>query len=483
MSQDLGGKAVRGVAWLGSGQMVRLAVSFGTSVMLARLLAPSDFGLFTMTYLAAELAQLFAAFGFGSAIVQQQATKPALLNSCFWANLAIGAVVGLVLIASGPVVELYFQAEGITPLLGPLAINMLISAAMVVPGSLLTQRLQFQQLTTAQVVGSVAAAITAVAASAAGMGVWALALQPLVGNLVTGAMMLKYSRWLPQWHFKFEDVRPLLHFSNSLLANNFIEFIGRNLPVLIIGRVLGAAAVGFYGMASGMTGVVVYQISSVIVRVLFPTLSALKDNREAMCAAWFKANSAIAVLAWPTMAGAIVVAPDLVPLVFGAQWTPSVVPFQVLCLLMSVMSVAFTASTMLMSLGRADLMLRITMVSTLVYAVALWFGAQFDITAVAVAYAAVGIASLLTSVYVAARQAKVSFRALLLDLRPWALASVALGLIMAAVAYLMAGQLPVVRLVVLILVGAMLYPALLWFTARARSLSLYEEVVGRIRKR
>ena len=77
------------------------------------------------------------------------------------------------------------------------------------------------------------------------------------------------------------------------------------------------------------------QVSSVIVRVLFPTLSALKDNREAMCAAWFKANSAIAVLAWPTMAGAIVVAPDLVPLVFGAQWTPSVVPFQVLCLLIA----------------------------------------------------------------------------------------------------------------------------------------------------
>jgi PST family polysaccharide transporter len=483
VTQDLGRKAVKGVAWLGSGQLIRLVISFGTSVMLARLLAPSDFGLFTMTYMAAEMAQLFAAFGFGSAIIQQQTTKPAVLSSCFWTNLAIGLVVGLGLIASGPIVELYFQAKGITPLLGPLALNMLISSALVVPQSLLTQRLQFKQITTAQVVGSVAAAATAVVASALGMGVWALALQPLVGNLVTGAMALSYSRWLPQWHFEFGDVRPLLHFSNSLLANNFIDFIARNLPVLIIGRVLGAAAVGFYGMATGLTGVVVYQISSVIVRVLFPTLSVLKDDPTAMRGAWFKSTSAIAILAWPMMAGAIAVAPDLLPVVFGPKWAPSIVPFQVLCVLMCVQAVATTGSTVLMALGRADLMLRITLGSTVAYALALWTGAQFSITAVAVAYAMVGIASLVTSVFVASREARVDFVAMLVDLRPWALASAATGLLMFGSGQLMAGQLPAIRLAACIAVGTLSYPALLWFTARQRSLALYEEVAGRMLKR
>lgn len=483
LRQDLGGKAVRGVAWLGSGQMVRLAVSFGTSVMLARLLAPSDFGLFTMTYMAAELAQLFAAFGFGSAIIQQQTTKPSVLNSCFWANMAIGLLVGIGLLASGPMVELYFQAKGITPLLFPLALNMLLSAGMVVPQALLTQRLQFKHLTTAQVTGSIASALTAIAAAAAGVGVWALALQPLVGNLVTGCMMLAYSRWLPDRRFHFDDIRPLLHFSNRLLANNFIDFVARNLPVLIIGRVLGAAAVGFYGMATGLTGVVVFQISSVIVRVLFPTLSALKEDARAMREAWFKATSAIAVLAWPVMAGAIATAPDLIPVVFGERWSPSIVPFQVLCVLMSVQAVATTSGTVLMALGRADLMLRITLVSAAAYAVALSIGAQFSVTGVALAYAGVGVVSLLASTFVAARQAGADFTQMLIELRPWALASIATGLLMAGVALSLRDQTPGLRLLACIVAGTVGYPAALWFSARQRTLALYEEVAGRLRKR
>jgi O-antigen/teichoic acid export membrane protein len=229
--------------------------------------------------------------------------------------------------------------------------------------------------------------------------------------------------------------------------------------------------------------VVVYQISSVIVRVLFPTLSVLKDDPTAMRGAWFKSTSAIAILAWPMMAGAIAVAPDLLPVVFGPKWAPSIVPFQVLCVLMCVQAVATTGSTVLMALGRADLMLRITLGSTVAYALALWTGAQFSITAVAVAYAMVGIASLVTSVFVAAREARVDFSAMLVDLRPWALASAATGLLMFGSGQLMAGQLPAIRLAACIAVGTLSYPALLWLTARQRSLALYEEVAGRMRKR
>lgn len=483
MNQDLGRKAVRGVAWLGSGQMVRLAVSFGTSVMLARLLLPSDFGLFTMTYMAAELAQLFAAFGFGSAIIQQQTTKPSVLNSCFWANIAIGLVVSGGLLASGPLVEMYFRVDGIAPLLLPLALNMLLGAGMVVPQSLLTQRLQFKQLTAAQVTGSLASALATIAAAAAGFGVWSLALQPLVGNLVTGGMMLAYSSWLPERRFNFEDIRPLLNFSNNLLANNFIDFIARNLPVLIIGRVLGAAAVGFYGMATGLTGMVVFQISSVIVRVLFPTLSALKDDPRALREAWFKATSAIAVLAWPVMAGAIATAPDLLLVVFGERWSPSIVPFQVLCVLMSVQAVATTSSTVLMAMGRADLMLRITVISAVAYAIALSIGAQFSVTGVAVAYAGVGVVSLMTSSFVAAQQARVNFSQMLLELLPWAVASIITGLLMAATAVLLGDQSPLLRLGVCIAVGTIGYPATLLLMARDRTLGLYTEIAGRLQKR
>lgn len=475
-TEDIGRRAVHGAAWLGTGQMLRLLMSFGTQIVLARLLLPDDFGLFGMAYVAAEMAQLLIAFGLGSAIVQKQATRPELLTSCFWLNLGIGVVVGLGVLACSPLLASYFNRTEVMPLLIPLALNMLMGSAMVVPQALLMQRLQFREMTMAQTQGSLVASLVAIAGATAGLGVWALALQPLVGNLVTGGMMFRNARWRPTLNFDFNEVRPLLNFSANLLGHSLVDFVSRSLPVAVVGRRLGAESLGIYSMATGLTGAVVFQISSVIVRVLFPTLSALKDSPERLAAAWIKAASVIAILAWPLMAGAVAVAADLIPVVFGAKWQPSVAPFQILCCLMAVQAVATTASTVLLATGRADLQLRITLGGVLFYAAALWFGTNHGVVGAAAGYAAVGVTAQLVTATVACRQAKVSLRMVFNALAPLAWAALGTGLAMYLAAQRLSGMAMGLRLSLCIALGAVCYPALLWLLARAHTLVLVNYV-------
>ena len=478
--RGVGDRAVLGVAWLGGGQMVRMGVSFITQILLARMLLPTDFGLFGMAYMAAELAQLFAAFGVGAAIIQKQTTNSDVLSSCFWINILIGLVIGVVLVVSGPLVEVYFRTEGVGKLMWPLAANMVVCAAMVVPQALLTQRLLFREQMKAQIVGSGCSAIAAVIAAFSGAGVWTLAIQPLVGNLVTALFMMAQSNWRPSRRLRMRDVQPLLKLSTQLLLNSFVEWFARSLPGMIIGRQLGAAAVGAYAMATGLTGVVVYQISSIITRVLFPTLAVLRTDPDVMRMAWRKSISAIAIAAWPLMASAVAVAPDFVPVVFGQQWQASIRPFQALCLLMAFQCVAFTANTVLLALGQTDILLKLTLTSTVVFAAALWLGALYGLDEAASAYALAGIFMVLLTFVVAAKQCQVPLGDLLRELRPWGQAALLIGLAMAGLAHAMAAAHQVLRLVACVALGAVLYPSLLMLFDRKRTLEIVQDVATRL---
>ncbi len=482
MTNDIGTRAVRGVAWLGAGQVVRQLIALAANIALARLLFPDDFGLFGMAFAAIEIAQILTDFGLGSALIQRQESNPITLTTCFWLNIAVGITVAGVTLAASPLLISYFGRPEIGVLLVPLALNMLLGSGLVVPTVLLTQRLMFRELTIAQIAGSIAASIGAVSLAVGGLGVWALALQPLIGNIVTGIGVFAQAKWMPRERPKLSSVSGMLAFSGSLLGQSIVSAIGRNLQAFIIGRQLGGASLGLYGIASGLTGTIIFQVSSVIVRVLFPTLSSLQGDPDRLRAAWFKATSAIAVVACPSMLGMNAVAPDLMVVVFGPQWLPAAGVLQVLTVAMAIQSVLTTSGTILMSLGRADLLFKVSLPSVVASGGGLWIGAPFGIEGAAIGYVA---ASILTSFLIAAlacNQTHTKVIALVRELMPWLVCSTAMWLGVVVTGQALAPYSPALRLSITIATGAVLYSVLLVAMARQRTLALLGEVRSRLGK-
>lgn len=470
---NLGGKAVRSVAWLSAGQLGRQILAFSTNLVLARILVPDDFGLFGMTYVAAEIAQVFIAFGLGATIVQRQVTAQAVLTTCFWFNVVIGAVAALALWGSGPLLSTYFQRTEVDSLVLPLAINMVVAGASVVPQALLTQRLQFRDMTVAQIVGSVCASLGALALAWAGVGVWALAAQPLIGNTVTCAIMMRQARWLPGLHPALRHLQGMVSLSLNLLGSNLVSTAGRNLHTFVIGRYLGAAALGAYGLASGLTGTVLFQITSVIVRVLFPTLSLLRSEPERLASAWLKANAAVALTTIPIMAGTAALAPDVVHVLFGPQWEAAIDVLRILCVAMAVQSALTTTGTVLLTYGRGDLLLKTSVVTAVLSGVAYWVGTvSGGLTGAAWGFFVVCVVTHLWMAALACAEIGMPLRRLLMPMLAPTLCSAAMAGAMVATSQLLADWLPLTRLLACSAVGALAYLALLLLFARRTTWSL-----------
>lgn len=480
---DIGRQAVAGVFWVGAGQFVRMGVSFLTTIFLTRLLQPSELGIFALAYVVAELAQILTAFGIGAAIIQQQVTQERTLHSCFWLNVLIGLGVAIVLCAGAPLVALFYSEPAIAGLTWALAVNVLVCTALVVPQALLTQRLAFAAQAKAQVLGSLCSAVVAVASAWAGAGVWTLAIQPLVGNTVTALLMSRYAAWMPRLHFAFDDVRPLMRFSSHLLVGGWLDWLSRSLPNLFLGKLIGTAAVGIYGTAAGLTGTVVFQITSVISRVLFPTIALLRNDPERLQSAWLKASSGIAMVTWPVLGCAATVATDLVPSVYGGQWSAAVVPFQLLAVMMMVQAVGFTASSVIVGLGRPDIMNAMAVLGIGAAALALAVGSMFGLDEAVAAYAGVRVALLLWAFHAACKLACVPRTTLLQALRPWAQATL-VACVGTHLCNLSTDALPVwLRLALTLVTGGVVYAAALFVCDRPQAASLIQDVWSRIRKR
>ncbi|URI10258.1 lipopolysaccharide biosynthesis protein [Aquincola tertiaricarbonis] len=476
-TERLGGRAVRGAAWLSAGQLARQAFSFGTSLILARLLVPDDFGLFGMTYVAAEIAQVFISFGLGAAIVQRQVSAPEVLTTCFWFNVAIGLAAGLGLALSGPMLADYYSRPEIQQLVWPLAVNMLVAGAMVVPQAILTQQLRFRDITLAQIVGSVLGSVTALLLAWAGVGVWALAAQPLIGNLLTGVWLMRSSRWLPGLKPALRHLQGLFSLSVNLLGSNLITAVGRNLHTFVIGRYLGAAPLGAFTMASALTGTVIYQITSVVTRVLFPTLSRLTEQPMRLADTWLTANAVVGLTTIPIMAGAAAVAPDVVHVLLGPQWTDAETVLPLLCVAMAVQSPLMSAGTVLLTFGRGDLLLTTSVITAVLSGIGYWAGTAYGgLEGAAWGYLGMIVITHLWTAWLGCRLAKIPLWRLLMPLVLPTACSLGMALLMMITAHYLRDANPLARLSVCVVVGAATYVALAMAFGRSTILPLITRV-------
>jgi O-antigen/teichoic acid export membrane protein len=475
------GRAVKGVAWVGSGQVIRQLIGFSTAIILARILFPEDYGIFGMAYVAMEIAQALTDFGVGSALIQKRERDPTVLVTCFWLNVCLGTVIAIALLALGPLLNGYFRQEQLSLLLIPLAINLLVGAAVVVPQALLTQELSFKKILIAQVAGSLLSCATAISLALAGAGVWALVIQPLAGNLCTGVLLFVFAKWLPKGKPVLSSISGILSFSTNLFFANISQVIARNLHPFILGRSLGSAPLGAYNMASGMTGMILYQVSTVVVRVLFPTMSHLNESPERFQSAWLKANSAIAMAGVPMSLGAMAIAPDLVPLVFGQQWTSAIALFQILSVGMAFQCVLTTSGTVLMSKGRTDLILRASIASIPLIGFGLFVGAKFSLEWAAVGYIVTNVIYYLALTVMACKASDLSIQKYISNLVPWVVASILMVAMVTFTISTLNETTPWIRLLIGIVSGVLFQILILLLLFKKQTRALFSDVVQNLK--
>lgn len=456
---DLKDKTVTGVLWNTVARVGQQVMQFGLSVILARLLLPDDFGAVGMVMVIVTFVGMVVDAGFGPALVQRAHISESHIDSVFWFNVVTGMALCGLFFAGAPLVAVFYREPILAPMTRGLSAVFVFSSAGLVPAALMQRRLQFHLLARISLIATFVSGVTGVVLAFLGAGVWSLVVMYLASFFVSTVLNLLLSGWRPSREFSMAALRELWGFTGNVLGFNFVNYWARNADNILVGRFLGAAALGFYSRAYGLMLMPITQVIGVISNVMFAALSTIQEDRVRVKSIFLRAMGLISLLVFPMMTGLLVVAEPFVLVLFGENWTGMIPTVRILALVGAIQSLSNPTGWLYLSQGRTDWYFRwgavraAALVSAIVVGIALG-----TIEAVAGCYAVANLFLLYLDIAIPGKLVGMTFRDLLGSITGPLAGAVVMGLSVYGLGLLLPGSFPQwQQLALLCLAGVLIY--------------------------
>jgi PST family polysaccharide transporter len=308
-------------------------LKIGVLVVLTRLLSPADFGLVAAALVVIDFSFNFSQLGLGPALVQRSILEPRHLSTAFFASTALGLLVGAIIWLTAPQIAQFFRMDQLVPVVRALALSFPIAGVSIVSDSLLSRGLRFRLLANRDVFAyGLGYGVVGVALASFGWGVWALVWAQLTQTVVRTAILLRAAPPLLRPHPTWASFRELMDYGAGQSAARMGVILANQADNLVVGRWLGAVALGLYSRAFQLMYVPTALLGDMLDKVLFPTLSQVQHDLRRLASAYLQGTGLLALLTLPAGVVAALLAPELVAVAFGPRWEALVPPFQVLSL-------------------------------------------------------------------------------------------------------------------------------------------------------
>jgi PST family polysaccharide transporter len=379
-------RTLRGIGWSAASQAAQLLMGMLISVILARLLTPSDFGLIAMVLVFSNFVAIFSGFGLTSAIVQKKEISDEALSSTFWINVGLGALLTLVLAASAPLIATFYSEPRLTPLVVFISTTFFIASLGNVQNGLLMRRMNFKAIAIIGICAIGFSGPIAIFLAFSGYGVWSLAWYTVLNASFYVLFLSIYARWVPHFLLGLQHIKGLMGFGANLTGWSFVNYFALNMDNLLVGRFLGSAALGFYNLSYNLLLFPTSNISVVVGRVMFPALSKIQHDKQLVREAYVRANRYIGAVTFPLMIWVLVTAPQLVRVVYGPKWIPVIPLIQIFALAGLEQSIGTNVQWIFLSQGRTDMMFKLGIVTTAIVVISFVVGLRGGVEGVIIAY-------------------------------------------------------------------------------------------------
>jgi O-antigen/teichoic acid export membrane protein len=415
---DLGTTAAHAVVWnyasFASGKVLVLI----TMGILARLLTPADFGMVGFATLAIAHLSVLQNLGLGPAVIQRKGDIEDAAQTVFVINLILGAVFTVITILAAPLVAGFFDEPLVTPLLRVLAFSFILESLGSMHTILLRRKLAFRRKLIPDVGRALVQGGVAVTTALTGLGVWALVWGQLAGIIAYVALTWLVIPWRPTYRFHRHLFRPLARFGVPLVLTDIQHAIWSNLDYVIVGRMLGDAALGIYTLAYRLPELLVQSVWRVLANAIFPVFSRIQDDIEALRRGFLATVRYTQIAIVPLCIGMFLTAEPAVELIFGDQWQSVVPVLRVMAVFSLIGSIGVNIGDVYKAIGRPDILAKLSMMELVLLLPALLYGARFGILGVAWAHAAVATVDTIVRLIVARFTIGVSIRDIARQLIP-----------------------------------------------------------------
>lgn len=430
-------------------------VTFIVSLILARLLDADVYGSIALVTVFITIFQVFVDSGLGTALVQKKDADELDFSSVFFFNLAVCLILYAILfVISGPL-AVYFRTPEMRPVFRVLGLSLLISGVKNIQQAYVARNMLFKKFFFATLGGTLGAAGIGIYLAWKGYGVWALVAQFLFNDMVDTVILWITVPWRPKKLFSAQRLRGLLSFGWKLLVVSLISTLSNSLRSLIIGKRYTKEDLAYYNRGQQFPQIIALNVDTAIDSILLPTMSQEQDKLDVVLRMTRKAIRIETYVMMPMMMGLAVCSRALISLLITDKWLPCVPYLQILCVIYAFYSVSTTKYNAYKSIGRSDVYLKMTTITSFVDILILLASMPYGVMAIALG----GLASAAFNHIVNAVASKKLFcyryRDQLMDLIPNSLLSLAMGAAVYAVFWL---HLPTyLTLAVQVILGVLLY--------------------------
>jgi O-antigen/teichoic acid export membrane protein len=386
---DIKEKVVRGGLAKVVAQGATFTLRIGSLMIMARLLDPKDFGLVGMVAAFTGVLNLFRDFGLSTATVQRQNVTDEQISTLFWINVAVGVILGLLLMVMAPVVVNFYHEPRLLWVTIILATAFIFNGAGVQHTALLERQMRFTALAAIDVIALAASTCIGIGMARAGFGFWSLVAASVSLPLITTLFLWRTTGWLPGRPRRQVGLRSMMRFGGGLTLVTLIVYIGYNLEKVLLGRFWGANAVGIYGRAYQLVNLPTDNLNSAVWGVAFSGLSRVRTDPVRFKNYFLKGYSLVVALTIPVTIGAALFASDLIHIVLGPKWSAVVDIFRLLSPTMLVFALINPLAWLTFSLGMVGRNLKVVSVLAPLVIAGYAIGLPYGPKGVAFGYSAV----------------------------------------------------------------------------------------------
>lgn len=386
LREDLKGRSVRGGMTTMSAQVIKFVLSTAGIVVLARLLTPNDYGLIGMVTVVVNFAAMFKDAGLSMATVQKDKITHDQISTLFWINILISAFLGICILAASPLVARFYGRQELTAVTAALSVSFVISGLMIQHQALMRRHMQFGKLAIIQIASQVITLGVTIVLALLGWRYWALVGGSIAAALAGVLLTFFFCPWIPGGMKKGTGVRDMLKFGGHLTGFNFINYFARNADNMLIGKFIGANALGLYTKAYSLFMLPISQIRGPLNQVALPVLSSLRNQPDRYVKYYQRLLDIMASLTIPLTLYSVIEAKFLISLLLGAQWLGAVSVFRILAIAGLIQALATTWGVVVISCGFTQRYLVWGLINAIVCVVSFVLGLPFGIEGVAAFY-------------------------------------------------------------------------------------------------
>lgn len=480
--KENGTKVVSGLIWSYGERFLAQIITLLVSIVLARLLSPSDYGVVAIVTVFITICDALVTGGFGNALVQRKNISYIDFDSICWISVIIAGILYLILFLSAPFIAAFYRDDNLVLITRVMGIKFIFSAFNSVQQAYVQKKMTFKKFFFATLGGTIFSAVIGIGMAYAGCGVWAIVAQYLSNTIIDTIILYMTIEWKPRMRISWKSVKELWNFGSKMLASTMIYTLKDNMRSLVIGKQFTSSDLAFYNQGQKFPSLLVTDIVESLGKVLFPVFSEKQDDRALIKEYMRKSIRLSSYILLPLIVGLFAVADSFISLLLTDKWLPCVLYIRILCLVYMTRSLSTIFQKCILAIGKSNINLIHEIVTSVLTIVLMLIAALYfkNVEMVAWSYVVVMIVGILIYGVAIKIYFQYSIAEMIADYCPALLISVVMG---GVVLLISAVNIPILLKFILQIVGGVLVFFLLSIIFRLDSYSYLREYIKSLFKR